>query len=220
MDALRSLIKTKKVFLWDFDGTFADTERLHYLAVNRAFEKHNHSVTEIDYYRFFSFLGEGIAGEVSRRGLKFDPDTVLQEYRKHYWNHLESGDAKLFEGVPEILKKQRENGAKVAIVSNSGEDEIRCVLRLTNVEDLVDLVIGRHPTLQKKPAPDMFLHALKMLKARSQDTLIFEDSEIGLRAAAAAKCDAFWLRTQCNDTFDTAQVRQAELTHKVLLSLF
>ncbi len=41
-------------------------------------------------------------------------------------------------------------------------------------------------SLKGKPAPDMFLRAMKLMKISPDETVIFEDSETGLQAARAA----------------------------------
>lgn len=219
VNELANYIATKKVFLWDFDGTLADTERWHYLAVNEAFAKYGHAVTELDYYRYFSFLGLGIPGEIERKKLSMAYEDIALNYRDAYWNIISSGSAKPFAEVPQILSKLKESGRMVAIASNSGEDEIRCILDYHGITKHVDLVVGRLPHLNRKPAPDLFLHALKVVGASPSEAIILEDSEIGLRAASSAGCDALWLRTVYNFDLDTTEPRRATLTHTELLEV-
>ena len=47
--------------------------------------------------------------------------------------------------------------------------------------------------VNSKPDPEGFLKAMKFFNARPQETIIFEDSEVGLQAAE--RSGAFYYRT-------------------------
>lgn len=51
----------------------------------------------------------------------------------------------------------------------------------------VDGILSGADVEHSKPAPDCFLEAMRREGCTPQETLIFEDSEIGLEAAAAAE---------------------------------
>lgn len=51
----------------------------------------------------------------------------------------------------------------------------------------IDKIVFADGIIKPKPCPDMFLKAMDLLKINPHETVIFEDSETGLRAATAAK---------------------------------
>jgi beta-phosphoglucomutase-like phosphatase (HAD superfamily) len=67
--------------------------------------------------------------------------------------------------------------------------------------------------LRKKPFPDIFQAAFARLGASAQEVLVFEDSERGLQAAAAAGADAVLLRTPFNANLQVSAPFVAELSH-------
>jgi HAD superfamily hydrolase (TIGR01509 family) len=102
---------------------------------------------------------------------------------------------------------------KNIIASNSVEETIRSVLRYWNIESSIDFVIGRNPQRRKKPEPDLFNDACSISGYPKNKIIVLEDSEIGLKAAYAAGCEAIWIRTVCNFHLSTAAPHLASMTH-------
>lgn len=53
------------------------------------------------------------------------------------------------------------------------------------IGDGFDGILSSDDVERSKPAPDCFLKAMRMVGVEPSETLIFEDSEIGLQAAEA-----------------------------------
>ncbi len=219
MSGLRQRIRCKRFFIWDFDGCFCDTEPLHYQAYAKAFSEAGHTLKEEEYYPSFTHLGGGTEREIQRYDLRCSPQGIMESKKLHYKNILEQQSLFVFPETLSILTAMKELGAKIAIASNSPAEEIKFILQKANLLPFVDLVVGYTPELQKKPAPDIFLRALELLKAPLDQSLIFEDSHRGLEAAAAAGCEAVWLRTVNNEFLNTDHPHLASLTHRELLEL-
>jgi HAD superfamily hydrolase (TIGR01509 family) len=74
-----------------------------------------------------------------------------------------------------------------AVASSSNADALEEKLRRTDLwKHFVPHVYSTDLVAQGKPAPDIFLHAAKMLDAAPQDCLVIEDSVNGVLAARAA----------------------------------
>ena len=50
----------------------------------------------------------------------------------------------------------------------------------------IDLLVSAEEVARRKPAPDLYLRALSLLRLPVEDCMAFEDSANGLRAARAA----------------------------------
>lgn len=221
MADVRARLMNKKAFLWDFDGCFADTERVHLAAYAKAFEKYGHRVDEVEYFERFTHLGLGAQGEIDAYKLSCRADDIARAKKLAYDHLITSTKVCVFQEVPLVIKKMKSLGAKVAIASNSSREEILTILRQNgNVLDDVDEVIGKLPHLQKKPAPDIFLHALEVLGVKAADAMVFEDSDRGLQAAERAGIEAIWIRTALNERFTSERRALASLSHAELLKLF
>lgn len=219
-DSIFSQVMSKKGFMWDFDGCFADTERIHFLAYSEAFAQFSHQVDEKEYYERFTFYGFGAKAEIDAYNLKCTPEQIANLKVEKYWQRIRDNTVQLFSEMRDVLKFLKARGAKIAIASNSPREEIELILKKhPEVFAQVDLIVGKTPELRKKPAPDIFNHTLKLLGLAPEEALVFEDSDRGLAAAAAAECEAIWLRTPFNRDFSTTQPHIASLSHSEFLKI-
>lgn len=215
------LILSAECYLWDFDGCFADTEKLHFLAYREAFAKVGHTLSESDYYPSFTHLGDGTGREIAQHRIAVAEDEIIRSKAEAYARLIRQGPVACFAETLPIIRHMRARGAKVAIASNSSQEEIRVVLSSAGFPSAeLDLIVGKQPDLRKKPAPDIFLHALAQLGCSPERALVLEDSNRGLQAAAAAGCAALWMRTRYNEGLETSQPHVQSLTHAQLLKFF
>jgi HAD superfamily hydrolase (TIGR01509 family) len=213
-----SALNSAQCFLWDFDGCFADTERLHFVAYQKAFAAVGHVISEEDYYPSFTHLGDGTRREIITHGLKIEEQDIVRAKAEAYLELIRSGPVTCFSETLPLVRLMHRCGAKVAIASNSSEKEILTVLTTAGFPiGEVDLIVGKTAGLKKKPAPDIFLHALERLGMTAERAIVLEDSNRGLEAAAAAGCAALWIRTRYNAGLQTSQPFLKALSHQELL---
>jgi HAD superfamily hydrolase (TIGR01509 family) len=140
---------------------------------------------------------------------------VRQDKAQFYWDLISHRQASFFKEVPKILELLKEYQLTNVIVSNSSAQEIQCILAQNNqVAQLIDDVVGLEPGMRKKPAPDLYLKALDVLKLTAAEVLIIEDSERGLWAAEKSGCEAIWIKTELNKNLKTQAPFFKELTHQ------
>ncbi|NBW83583.1 HAD family phosphatase [bacterium] len=218
--ALNDIIFSAECFLWDFDGCFADTEKLHFLAYREAFSAFGHSISETAYYPSFTHLGDGTRREIEAHGLQISEDEIARLKFDAYARLIRQGPVACFPETLDLVRLMRTRGAKVAIASNSSEEEIRTVLGTAGFPTTeLDLIVGKQNNLRKKPAPDIFLHALQMLHCQPGRSIVLEDSNRGLEAAAAAECPAIWIKTRYNEGLVSREKRIGEFSHAQLLEM-
>jgi beta-phosphoglucomutase len=209
-------LRGKRFFVWDFDGSFCNTERLHYLAYRAAFREWSHDLAEEGYYREFTHSGDGAKKVIERHGLAVSPEDVMLAKKRHYMELIATAEIPPFPGMPGILRKLSDRGT-LAIASNSPRDEIDLILSRTGLSPWPRLVVGKEPTLRKKPHPDIFLRAFELLAAAPGEVLVFEDSQRGLEAAARAGAEAVLLRTEFNGDLEFTAPYVLSCTHAEFL---
>ena len=90
-------------------------------------------------------------------------------------------------GVEDYLKTAKRLGLRLGIASSSNhEGWVDKYLRRLELLDLFDAVICREDAARVKPAPDLFLAALKALQVKPEEALVLEDSPNGILAAQQA----------------------------------
>lgn len=220
MKNLKQKILNKKAVLWDFDGCLCDSERIHFLAYEKAFLQYNHTLNEYEYFETFTHTGGGVVKEIEKYHIKCDPEAIRKEKAKYYWELISKKQAIIYPEIPEILSIMKNNKIINAIASNSPSIEINLILSQYPHGKLpIDMVVGLEPGMRKKPSPDLYNKALKQLELKPSDVLVVEDSERGLIAAHEAGCEAIWVKTPLNERFKTNTPYIASLTHSQILNI-
>lgn len=198
----------KALFL-DVDGTLAETEsRGHLPAYNKAFRELGLS------WRWSSNLYRKLlvkSGTSGRERLRHylthyapplgrheqeaqsDPEgwvkSVHAAKSRHFGDLLKSGDIPLRPGVARLMREAHTRGLKLALVTNASRESMQAFLAHglgSELRQTVDLVVEGDPAVSKKPAPDLYLKALKDLSLAPHECVAIEDSEPGLQAATSA----------------------------------
>ena len=172
-----------KTFIFDLDGTLLNT--LDDLAAStnyalRQFEMKEHPVESIR-----QFVGNGV-GKLIERAIpdgKDNPlyDDVLDTFRKHYMNHS-LDTTRPYDGVDKMLRDLKQIGCRIAVVSNKF---LAATLELCQhfFPDTVEVAIGEHENICRKPAPDTVREALQRLGEGSDDAVYVGDSEVDIATA-------------------------------------
>ena len=176
---------TSVAFLFDFDGVLADSEPLFRRSWNIALQPWGHEISPEDYWKYWSSLGEGLAGEVRRCGLeRIDIPLARERQKSVYQSFVNDGRIPLFPQTARLLEML--SSEKIAsrwrfcIASNTPRRLIREILIKGGAP--VPLIVGGD-NLEKKPSPDIFLRASSLLDVDPSSTLVFEDSWKGVAAA-------------------------------------
>ena len=92
-------------------------------------------------------------------------------------------------GVARLLAEARAAGLRLAIATTTTAENVTALLRHGLAEDApgwFDVIAAGDVVPRKKPAPDVYLHALDRLGLAASECLAFEDSENGIRASLGA----------------------------------
>ena len=105
-----------------------------------------------------------------------------------YKDMVASGVMPARPGIARIVQEAHDAGWTLAVASTSAEPAVRAVLTHAVGEDLAKhfAVFAGDVVPAKKPAPDIYLLALRELNLDPDDAIVVEDSANGLRAALGA----------------------------------
>ena len=171
-------------YLFDMDGTLLNTLADLTAAVNHTLEQYGYPRRTIEQVR--KGLGNG-AVKLMAAMLPQGEETpgfadIMRDYRAWYQAHA-CVETCPYPGVPEMLKRLRQRGCKVAIVSNKPHGAA-CELAERFFPGVP--TFGESPETPRKPAPDMVFHALTALGAGKEGAVYVGDSEVDVQTARNA----------------------------------
>ncbi|MCK5944976.1 MAG: HAD-IA family hydrolase [Planctomycetes bacterium] len=180
-------MSTAPAFLFDLDGTLADT--LPDLAASTNHVRQRFDLPPVDHAAVRSWIGDGARTLLRRALAPLAPDDALLDraFAQYVEHHLTqcTGDSRLFDGAEAYLRRLREQGHPVAIVTNKPERFAVPVARHLGLDAFTDVVIGGDTLPTKKPDPAMLREALARLGAPTAGATMVGDGLQDLRAGKA-----------------------------------
>jgi HAD superfamily hydrolase (TIGR01509 family) len=173
-----------RAYLFDCDGTLADSMPLHYIAWQKALGEWNCEFTEEQHYAWGGRPTPEIIATLNRmRGLKMPVEAVAERKENLYYDLLPQ-----LKPVPDVLEHINAQQGRIpfAVVSGSSCESIIRTLTAVHLLDRFNVLMGAEDYQRGKPAPDAFLFAAARLGIAPKDCLVFEDTAIGIQAATAA----------------------------------
>ncbi len=179
-----------RLILVDFDGTLADTRRANARAYVAALREEGFAMSEEEYLsRHF-----GVRCPDFLHSLGFTDSATIDRIRRRkialYPTFFDS--VKLNKPLWEFCQHFRRQGGRVWIVSTGQPDNLKNAMRYLGLEQGVDGILSSDDVEQHKPHPDAFLKAMEIEGCSPAETLIFEDSAVGLEAAR--RSGAAWMK--------------------------
>ena len=170
-----------KLILLDFDGTLADTRQANARAYIEALGEVGITLSEEEYLE--RYFGVRCMEFLRSVGIASDEDIARLRRRKIELYPRHFGSVVLNTPLWEWCRMMRRMGSKVWIVSTGHIDNIRNVMRYLKLEEGIDGIISGDDVQHPKPSPECFLRAMEIEGATPAETIIFEDSQVGLEAA-------------------------------------
>ena len=173
-----------KAYLFDCDGTIADSMPLHYIAWNKALSEWNCKFSEDLFYAWGGMpVTEIIAGLNKMYGLKMPVQEVSKRKEEFYFEILPQ-----LKAVPEVLEHIEASYGHIpfAVVSGSTRDSVTASLQALKLSDRFETLVCAGDYQKSKPDPEAFLLAASRLGVAPEACLVFEDTDMGIQAATAA----------------------------------
>jgi len=171
-------------YLFDCDGTIADSMPLHYLAWKHALGEWHCEFSEDLFYAWGGRPTTEIISTLNQaQALNMPVETVARRKEDLYFALLPQ-----LKPVPEVLEHIEAQHGRIpfAVVSGSARDSVTASLDVLNLLDRFDTLVCAGEYQKSKPDPEAFLLAASKLGVAPNRCLVFEDTEMGIQAATAA----------------------------------
>ncbi len=195
-----------KAFIFDVDGTLADTEKDgHRVAFNRAFKE-----AELDWHwsvdeygdllsvtggkerihHFLSLQHPEFLKQQQQAGILDNLIKTLHARKTHFYTELLSdGAIPLRTGVKRLLLEMREQGFRLAIATTTTPANVTRLLESTLGKESIgwfEVIAAGDIVPNKKPAADIYDYALEQMNLTADDCMAFEDSSNGIQSSMGA----------------------------------
>jgi pyrophosphatase PpaX len=167
--------------IFDFDGTLVDSYPLIEAAFAHVMQTHRLDLSAQQLFR-------------QSRGLPLPEQMKL--VAPEMWEELVAtyrsvdatlGHARVFRGIPTLVKKLHHAGAPMGVVSCKRRALVEAELEAARLRPYFDVVIGFEDVTPSKPAPDPLLAAIGRLGLSRSGAVYVGDSMVDLQTGRAAR---------------------------------
>lgn len=202
-----------KLVVFDLDGVLIDSCDMHFNCFNQALhEATGRSLSKEEHYT--SFNGLSTRMKLSKLGL--DDNTANAVYlRKQALTEQFFEKIVPSERLRNTLIGLRKTGTKVMCASNCIRKTVVTVLKNLGIFEHMDAIFSNEDVTSPKPSPEIYTLAMHTANVTPEDTLIFEDSYIGLKAAIASKAHVHYVKSASDITLEYVLRAEPNLTKRV-----
>ena len=201
--------------IFDMDGLMLDTESIARACWERAFAEAGHELTAD---LFLAMIGRNKRDCLDllrgRFGPAFDFEGVYARCGVLYEAHVATHGTPLMPGVLELLGDLAALGLPLAVATSTRNPAARQRLEKAGLLPFFQTVVAGNEVAQGKPAPDIYLEAVRRLGVDAARSFALEDSHAGVRAAHAAGLKVIMVPDLLPATEEITR-----LTHRVVPSL-
>lgn len=177
-----------KGLIFDLDGTLIDSMPWHIKAWVTVCAEHGFSIDPNIIYQLGDMASRNIVLKFKEEGKDTgDVDAFVARKVELYREHIH--EVQLFAPIADILRRAKARGQKCAVDTGTQRINAEDILRIHQLDGLIDAVISSDDVQNHKPAPDTFLAAAAAMGLKPQECLVFDDGPVGLAAAKAGGMD-------------------------------
>jgi len=184
-----------KAVIFDFDGVIADSELLHYKALNAVFNRCGVDIPKDVHWE--KYLGYSDLENIEAVGRDYNmgwDDAGIQKMiteKKVIFDELIMSGSIIIDGVNIFIQRLIDDGIRRAICSGALHSDIDLMLAGSGFADAFEVIVAAGDVKHGKPDPEGYLMTLDKLNrsgdpVKANECVVVEDSHWGLEAAAAA----------------------------------
>ena len=174
-----------KAILFDFDGTIANTEPLHYKTWKETLKDYGVETDPKFYKQHISGrTNPAIIQNLLPQLSPTEAEKVANEKEAKFREMAVS--LQPLTGLLDFIKWIKYNKLQKAIVTNSPPENAKFLLGFLSLKDTFPLLISGAVMPEGKPDPAPYKLCLEKLKISPEEAIVFEDSPSGIQSAVGA----------------------------------
>jgi beta-phosphoglucomutase family hydrolase len=177
---------TFNAYLYDCDGTLADTMEAHIEAWVEECQARGVNLDGKLIHELAGMPATTTVEEINRRyHSNLNPKEIAQAKEDRFYEHF-LDRIKPIPPLVENLKEAVKKGIRIAVVSGGRKRIVQETLKIIGIDHLVEVVICAEDVKNGKPDPEPFLMAAEKLGVTPDHCLVFEDADLGIQSAERA----------------------------------
>jgi phosphoglycolate phosphatase len=178
---------SKKLFLFDLDGTLIDSQEDIAHSINLLL--HQLGIKQKSLKKITSFIGQGVLSLLKKNLPQLDEmeinKVLLPRFEKIYSENM-INKTKLYSGVREFFKKIKPQEQKVAVLTHKPKRFSVSILQHFKIYEPIFMCLGGDELSRKKPDPEGIFRIMEAAQVSSQNTVFMGDSAEDIEAGKAA----------------------------------
>ncbi|MEJ5229778.1 MAG: HAD family phosphatase [Pseudothermotoga sp.] len=173
--------------IFDMDGVLIETESIYRETFRVILSRYGVNFSDKDFVQLTGRTLEkgGARNIIERFKLPVDEQTFVRDVYRVF-NQL-SQSMKPREGVVEVLELLKRIGVKIAVATSTVREIATARLQKAGLAESFNVMVFGDEVESSKPNPQIYLETLKRLGVQSTETVVFEDSVNGVKAAVQAE---------------------------------
>lgn len=175
-----------KGVLLDVDGTLIDSNDAHAKAWVQAFEEQG---IEVPFEKVRKLIGKGgdkLLPEAVGIDVKSSMGKKISKLRGEIFQKEFLPSVQPFPGARDLLIRMKQEGLRLAVASSAKKDELHGLLRICQVDDLLEENTSSDDADSSKPSPDIVQAALKKNGLFAGEVILLGDTPYDIEAASRA----------------------------------
>ncbi len=194
-----------KFVIFDLDGVLVDAKTIHYDALNHALGE-EYEISWSDHLSKYDGLKTNQKLELLtiEKGLP-------KSLHKSIWDKKQQITIQKLSQLTESLRLKKcmkelsDNGYKLACCSNSIRKTVLTVLSKLGIIEYFDLILSNEDVKNSKPHPEIYWKAISTMGFLPEETVIVEDSPVGLLAASKTNSKVVRVKSPEDITYENLQ---------------
>lgn len=198
-----------KGIIFDLDGVLVDAVTAHFEAFNSALKLFGFEVPPLIHSLHYNGLPTTSKLELLSQSQQLPRSLhpFINEMKQQYTRKLLTQKISPRPQLIETLSQLKSKGYRLGVASNCTRETVSLVLDRLSIDSFFDVVLSKDDVTQPKPNEEIYKKAQSLLGIHSNETLIVEDSIVGVIAAQKASPHVLVLKSPdelCADKIEKA----------------
>lgn len=209
-----------EAILFDLDGTLVRSDCIHEDAFREVLA--DYGICSFDYSVYAGRRTRDVLTDVFRaNGVAAPPDVVDVATRRKQdlaRARLAAGP-ELTAGAREFVTTAASRGFRLAVATSASRAGVEAAISGAGLRSHFETIVSGDDVARAKPAPDVWVEALKRLGVGPSKAVAIEDSEAGVLSARAAGLEVFVIQTPASRKLGGAALRARAATFDELSAM-